>query len=231
LVIFSDDDVIYPEDFFTTYFALHKNKVDCEVFGGSVEAKWPFSPNQNMLDGIDPVVAFAITPKSAGYNEGEIDPIKLHGPNMAVVRRVFDEGLRFNETIGPNGGEYVMGSETDILYRLKESGLKAYFCPQLAVQHIIRPVQFTHKWLASRAFKAGRSLVNHHSNQKMTINVPLIFGYPRWALVKYLKLSIKLYLLFWSSSTRFYELLWTRNHLKGYLFEFKKQSTQKDFKL
>jgi glycosyltransferase involved in cell wall biosynthesis len=223
LIIFSDDDVIYPEFYFERYLTLARDHTDFSIFGGKVIAKWPSEPRPEMLNGIDAVVAFAITPESAGYSAGEIDPIKLHGPNMAVRKALFEQGLRFNEDIGPNGGNYVMGSETDILYRLKAKQCKAYFCPELSVQHIIRPVQFTPKWLASRAYKAGRSLVNHHSNQQQQNNISILFGYPRWAVARYAQLTIKLWAHSWSKSENYYRLLWTRNHIRGYLFEFKEQ--------
>jgi len=225
LIIFSDDDVIFPVNFLQLYCQLYRSHQYYTVFGGTVAPCWPYPPNQAMLAGIDPVVAFAITPPSAGYLDGEIDPIKLHGPNMAITLTAFGQDLRFNENIGPNGGNYVMGSETDILYKLKAKNNKAYFCSTLEVQHIIRVSQFQSKWLAARAFKAGRSLVHHHINQRNTNTVALLFHYPRWALAKYLKDSFKFYLQFGIKNISYYKHLWARNHIKGYLSEYKHQNS------
>jgi len=220
LLIFSDDDVVFPSNFLTIYFKLFSKHRDYGIFGGQVSALWPSIPSKNMLEGIDPVVAFAITPETAGYVEGEIDPIKLHGPNMAIVKNIFNDGLRFNENIGPNGGNYVMGSETDMLYQLKAKKIKAYYCTSLIVQHIIRPNQLTKKWLAGRAYKAGRSLVMHQTKSNQTIAAATFAGYPRWALIQRWKKLIRL--LFCSKNSILgYKLLWQTNHLNGYCDEFK----------
>ena len=224
LLIFSDDDVIFPKNFITKYYSLYKQHKDFGVFGGRIAALWPSPPDPNLLAGINPVVAFAITPETAGYFEGEIDPIKLHGPNMAIVKQAFSQGLRFNENIGPNGGDYVMGSETDMLYQLKRRQIKAYYCSSLEVQHIIRPAQLTTQWLAARAVKAGRSLVHHHLNQNSHAKVAMLFGYPRWAVMKYVKDSLRHFFCFGARSVTFYQTLWARNHIKGYLLEYVKQN-------
>ena len=225
LLIFSDDDVIFPNNFIKTYHDMTTNQPDTNIFGGSIIPCWPNKVPLGLLEGIDAVVAFAITPAEAGYKTGLIDPIKLHGPNMAIKRHVFAQGIRFNESIGPNAGNYMMGSETELLYRLRESGFKAYYQHELKVEHIIRPEQLTRGWLASRAYKAGRSLVMHQIKNKQAIVVVTLAGYPRWALVQYWLKNLLLYVTD-NSSKLSYVLLWQSNHLKGYCDEYKRYMKQ-----
>jgi hypothetical protein len=225
-IIFTDDDVIFSPSILNDYKALIQQHEDYDVFGGKVSPYWVTEPSKNLLLGINCTVAFALTNEDAGYVLGPIEGTKIHGPNMAVRKSVFDQGISFNEHIGPNGGNYVMGSETDFLRRLNKAGHNAFFAPQIVVGHIIRPWQLESKWLASRAFKAGRSLVNHQLNQDKVNKVALFCGYPRWALAKYLKDSFKFYFQFGIKNISYYEHLWARNHIKGYLFEYKYQNTE-----
>lgn len=224
-IIFTDDDVIFSPNILNEYKSLIDQHKDYDVFGGKVAPYWVTQPSRNLLLGINCTVAFALTDEDAGYVLGPIEGIKIHGPNMAVRKSVFDQGICFNEHIGPNGGNYVMGSETDFLRRLNSAGHKAFFAPQIIVGHIIRPWQLESNWLASRAFKAGRSLVHQHLNQDKINPVALFCGYPRWALAKYLKDSFKFYSQFGIKNISYYEYLWARNHIKGYLSEYRHQKS------
>lgn len=220
LLIFSDDDVIFPENFIKKYLELIINQPEINIFGGAVIPHWPNEVPHAILEGIDAVVAFAITPAAAGYQTGLIDPVKLHGPNMAIRFDVFAQGIRFNEDIGPNGGNYMMGSETELLYRLKNTGHQAFYHQELKVQHIIRPEQLSRNWIASRAYKAGRSLVMHQIQNKQNIVVNELRGFPRWALLKRWKIQLTK-LITPSKSPKGYKLLWQSSHLEGYCDEYK----------
>jgi glycosyltransferase involved in cell wall biosynthesis len=220
LLIFSDDDVIFPEDFVKRYLELIIDQPEISIFGGAVIPHWPYEVPSGLLEGINAVVAFAITPAAAGYQTGFIEPVKLHGPNMAIRSNVFAQGIRFNEDIGPNGGNYMMGSETELLYRLKNTGYQAYYHQELKVQHIIRPEQLSRNWIASRAYKAGRSLVMHQIQNKQNIVVNELRGFPRWALLKRWKMQL-VKLITPSKSLKGYKLLWQSSHLQGYCDEYK----------
>lgn len=220
LLIFSDDDVIFPHNFIKNHLQLALSHPDTNIFGGAVIPHWPGEVPPGLLEGIDAVVAFAITPAEAGYQTGMIDPVKLHGPNMAIKRHVFEQGIRFNEQIGPNGGNYMMGSESELLYRLKNADHCAYYQHELKVEHIIRPEQLTRSWIASRAYKAGRSLVMHQIQNKQNIQAYELAGFPRWALVKRWKMQL-IKLITSNKTPKSYKLLWQSNHLKGYCDEYK----------
>jgi glycosyltransferase involved in cell wall biosynthesis len=219
-IIFTDDDVVFPPNALNDYKTLMDQHVEFDVFGGKVSPCWTIEPSENLLLGIDTTVAFAITNQEAGYDLGPIEGTKIHGPNMAIRKSIFNSGITFNEKVGPNGGNYVMGSETDFLRRLAQAGHEAFFSPQIDVGHIIRPWQLESKWLASRAYKAGRSLVMHQLNNKQTITVATVIGYPRWALLQFLLKKLRL-LFTPNSSALGYSLLWQANHLKGYCAEYK----------
>lgn len=220
-LIFSDDDVIFSKDFITNYASLFRNYPNHKVFGGIVTPHWQKVPSEELLNGIDEVVAFAVTPPSRGYAPGEIEPEKLHGPNMALKKEIFNNGFRFNEDIGPNGGNYMMGSESELLLRLKAQNYKAIFAEDVQVKHIIFSYQLSPKWLKGRAYKAGRSMLMHQLKTEAFKRVPEFFYYPRWAVKQRIKHYL-MTLLYMKNSKNFYRSLWLSNHLRGYCDEYKK---------
>lgn len=220
VLIFSDDDVIFPLNLFSGYAVLAEQHPNQHIFGGVVNAHHEQTPPPALLAGIDAVVAFAITPTDKGYQTGLIAPEKLHGPNMAIRRSVFDQGVRFNETIGPNGSNYMMGSETELLLRLRESGHQAIFDRSIQVGHLVAAEQLSDSWLQRRAYKAGRSMLMHQLKNQTFKPTRELLGYPLWAwrmsMVDRLTAMLSV-----SKSERFYRALWRGHHLLGYCHEYK----------
>jgi len=222
LIFFTDDDVILSSDILLTYQSYADSYNDFDIIGGKVNAKWPFPPPLGILKGIDLAVAFAITDENFGYSQGDIDPVKLHGPNFAIRKKILNENIRFNENVGPNKGNYIMGSETEFLYQLKDLGHQAFYCESAIVEHIIDEKQFSTTWLKNRAFKAGRSLIMHQEKELNFKRVHEFFGFPRWALVKRFKNLIKLFFTK-IGSAKYYELIWISSHLRGYCYEYRQR--------
>ena len=219
-IIFSDDDVVFSSTLLLEYEKVFKRYPSLSIFGGSVRPFWLAPPPKQVIEGVDSVVAFAITPEEKGYASGIISPEKLHGPNMVIKKGVFEKGIRFNESIGPNGENYMMGSETELLLRLKTQGYQAAFSIEASVKHIIHPYQFTNEWIKARAFKAGRSMLMHQIKNAKFKRVPELLGYPRWALIMSLKKRL-LAAVTYRSSSKYYNYLWTSHHLKGYCMQYK----------
>ena len=59
-----------------------------------------------------------------------------------------------------------MGCETEFLLRASAAGHTAVFVPSASVQHLIRPEQLTFDWICGRAFRVGRGLAYHTSENK-----------------------------------------------------------------
>jgi hypothetical protein len=64
--------------------------------------------------------------------------------------------MTFDESIGPRGCRYAMGSETEFNLRLRRLGYAAVFLPQSVVHNVIRPHQMEFEFLIGRAFRQGR---------------------------------------------------------------------------
>lgn len=64
-----------------------------------------------------------------------------NGPNLALRRSAL-AGLRFREDIGPDGTrDYAIGSETELLDRLRARGAATIYVPGAVVHHVVQPRQ------------------------------------------------------------------------------------------
>jgi glycosyltransferase involved in cell wall biosynthesis len=158
LIIITDDDAIPNPSFLTAWSKSLDKNMDYELFGGSIDPFFESPPPKWMarhLSQLDSML-FALR----DLPEGPIAASAIFGPNMAVRSSVFEKGFRFNENIGPNGGDpnYPMGSETEFCVKVARSGIKSWFAKEPRVQHIIRSSQLTRAYWAQRAYRHGRGI-------------------------------------------------------------------------
>jgi hypothetical protein len=141
------------------------------------------------------------------------------GPNMAVRKSVFDDGLRFDPTIGPQGSTYAMGSELEFVKRLARHGYKAWHVRNARVAHFIRDFQMTRDWILRRAIRLGRGLYRI-GRMERTVTVPTWRGVPRYLyrdLVRQAGLLAKGVLTFQREAM--FRAQWELNVVRGQILE------------
>ena len=156
LFVFSDDDAIPDPAWLVSLRRAADERADFDVFAGTIRPRWEVRPERWVLDDVDLAACYSIT--DPAQLAGPIRPALVAGPNMAIRRRVFEQGYRFDPEVGPSGGDYAMGSETDLTVRLGEAGFKVWFCPEAVVEHFIRAHQIEPKWILERAIRFGRGM-------------------------------------------------------------------------
>jgi len=161
LAVFTDDDTVVPPDWLRLYENLAAEKPHCTVLGGRVVPRWPDTEAERRVARIPQGPAYAAHPKELA--SGSVDPGMIWGPNMAVRRHVFDDGTRFDESVGPGPGQYIMGSETELNHRLHRLGHENWLSNEIVVEHQIRPHQLTAIWLARRARRFGAATARRDS--------------------------------------------------------------------
>ena len=152
--IFTDDDVLPSSDWLHAYLRAAAEYPDDDVFGGRIDLDFPDGTPGWIRDIGEPERCFAFSSFVLEQATGPMDR-SPNGPNMAIRATVFNT-YRYNEDIGPAGKNYAMGSESELLHRLKEAGLRFIYVADAGVEHIIRPEQTSLEWLAGRAFRLGR---------------------------------------------------------------------------
>lgn len=178
LFVFTDDDVVVDEGWLSAMWEGAERWRDHDVFGGRVLPLWPDGPPKVVLETRYAGVAYSILDPEHG--EGTDPDFLPFGPNFAVRRRVFDEGMRFDPALGPRPGAYTMGGETELLERLRDRGYLPIFLPDSVVHHRIRPSQYAFRWLLGRARKFGRSMADRHVRTRAEEGEPALDRIPSW---------------------------------------------------
>lgn len=187
LMVFTDDDIIARSDWLRQLWEGAQRWPDHFVFGGRIIADWPdgipfwgddHPLNQSLFSLHSP------TREERPYGDGDFLP---YGANLAIRREIFDKGYRYNTEVGPDGSNtYVMGSETQLLKRLKKDGYDPIFLPRAVVQHQIRKSQLTRAGLNTRNFRVGLTVGQTGEN-----NMPLLLGAPRYLWKQLIQTMIK----------------------------------------
>ncbi len=222
LVVLTDDDTVPQVNWLTQLEQTATGHPGYDLFGGRIVADWPGTCPLWILKLVNLGATYGVTPP--GQPSGPVPSERIWGANMAVRRRVFDAGHRFNEDIGPAAGQYIMGSETEFSGRVEKAGHKAWFVADAVVAHIIRPHQMEREWILQRAFRLGRHmcLAEHDS---IPPDVPRIRGAPRW---KYRELAEALTRRWWALARGDFDSRfradWSVNYLRGYLYQALQQA-------
>ncbi|MEW6116837.1 MAG: glycosyltransferase family 2 protein [Nitrospirota bacterium] len=191
LLIFTDDDVIADPMWLIEMWEGAARWPDHAVFGGRIIPK--FDSTRIPISKKHPFFRGAYVLADWEIDEGPYDASYVWGPNMAVRAEIFRKGWRFNTDVGPNGGNYIMGSETEFTVRLEKEGFRSVYLPGSLVFHQIRPEQLKAKWLYGRSFRDGRQKALWYGRP----DVPSVFGVPRYMIRQLIEARIKRLLYFY----------------------------------
>lgn len=222
LLVFTDDDILADPNWIQELVKGSANWPDYDLFGGKILPDYPDQKPDPRIDFNHTMISPAYVISNREIPEGEIRVGLIWGPNMAIRKRVFDAGLSFNPDIGPNGKNYVMGSESEFLYRAAEQGYQGIYLPNAIVHHQIRPEQLTLSWLTGRAFRQGKGSVAIENTTGKEKNYKMLWNAPRFL---YKKTFIALFLNYLNVLTgnkkkRFHYLLFYHFY-KGQISQYK----------
>jgi len=156
LFVFTDDDIIADPDWLKEMWKGAKRWPDNYVFGGKILPAWlgkkPWWGENHPLN----ISLFALHEPYVSERPYEPNDFLPYGPNMAIRKKMFERGYKYNPDVGPtNKSIYKMGSETELLKRLRDDGFKHLYLPNAVVRHQIREDQLTKAWLKRRNFRIG----------------------------------------------------------------------------
>lgn len=155
LYIFTDNDVIADRNWVRELHNASRRWPEATIFGGRTDPLFPDDSPQWALKRRG-LLEMAFGWCVHDQNEGITSSLPF-GANMAIRAQLFED-LHYLESIGPSGLAYPMGSETELLLRLKKRGERIVYVPSAKVQHVIEQHQLHRKWLYQRAFRAGWGL-------------------------------------------------------------------------
>ncbi|TVR97337.1 MAG: glycosyltransferase family 2 protein [Rhodospirillales bacterium] len=186
LVVFTDDDIIADPRWLIEMRRASDSCQEFDIFGGSIIPHWPEPPPPSwLLQNIPTRAVYAHT--GDDLSEGPVNPGRIIGPNMAVRKRVFDAGHRFNDRVGPTKGQYRMGSESEFTLRIYRLGYRPWHVQKSLVCHIIQSYQLDPRWILKRGYRFGRGMFWIDFDPKLRTSIEessheskTVLGLPRW---------------------------------------------------
>ena len=214
LFVFTDDDASPAPDWLCQLADAAQRQAQYDIFGGAILPDWATPPAQWVLDQVPLGLSYGLT--SPDLPEGPVYPGLVWGANMAIRRQVFEQGARFDESVGPAAGNYIMGGETELTKRLAGQGHRSWFCPQARVSHHIRASQLTAEWTLQRAWRFGRN----QYRQELPRRSREWFGVPRWMYRRFGgELASLAGARLRGERQRIYRHRWELSFLRGYFHE------------
>jgi len=227
LVVLTDDDAVPHADWLLAFQRVASEQPQFDTFGGRIDALWP---DDNCPEWILRLVnlgaTFAVTPDD--MVAGPVVAARIWGPSMAIRNRVFESGHRFDETVGPAAGQYVMGSEVEFTCRIEAAGHRAFHAPEAKVGHIIRSHQMAPPWIIGRAYRLGRHMF-HQERGHISPDISRFRGAPRWMWRRFVQERFR---SVWghlrADFDTHFKADWEVSFLRGYLEEARRHASTAD---
>ncbi|ORC32643.1 hypothetical protein B4O97_15910 [Marispirochaeta aestuarii] len=156
VVFFTDDDVTFPRDLFSRLKASVRKWNEYSVFGGNVFLIWPEQEIPYWAKVLaSQGLAFSKLDLGSEAKSFSVDKNPV-GTNIWMRKEIFDQGMRFDETIGPRPKNRIMGSETSFLNTLRKKGYSILYDPSIKIGHRVPASLLQKSSIIKRAFTSGR---------------------------------------------------------------------------
>lgn len=212
ILVFTDDDVLPDNRWLEELLSATKRWPDHAIFGGRIvpDRAIPF-------DMSEPMIRSAYVISDAHMSDTEVQAGRIWGPNLAIRAATFrSRAGAFDESIGPAGNSYAMGSETELLLRLQAQGERCMFVPAAVVSHQIRPEQVSLRWLRERCFRAGRG----HARRYPASGNGIWLGVPRYLVRSAVTGSVKRLAAFFRSRKDYVRISLEHSFVLGQIAEY-----------
>ncbi|QEY31801.1 glycosyltransferase family 2 protein [Synechococcus sp. RSCCF101] len=150
LIAFLDDDAMASSTWASEAIDLFSNNPQWDVIGGRILAKYPANRKPVWIDSkLEEFLSCIDWPVDQPTSMAE--GVWIAGANMVFRRRVFQQGIGFDERLGRNGTSALLSNdETELFEAIGKD--RIYYVPQMAVDHLIPIERLDPQWFRKRIF-------------------------------------------------------------------------------
>jgi len=180
ILVFTDDDVILPKDWFKN---INKfvTTVDFDAACGRVLVQYEegiptwIKDNNDLISG--PIVSYDYGTETIPHVQNKM--LSLIGANLIVKRQLFNESGLYNTNLGPGTG--TMGDDTEMCIRWEKMNKKLYYVGNILVWHPALKNRANLKYIADWNLAYGRYEVIKYK-WKLPDNTICYAGVPRYLI-------------------------------------------------
>jgi glycosyltransferase involved in cell wall biosynthesis len=218
LLIWTDDDVLVAPEWLESYVVSARQNANSTFFFGPIEPWFEQEPpawilrHMRELQGVYAILTH-LGPVAKPFEEG--DPV--YGANMAFRTRVARE-FPLNPELGRIRHSLIGADDTELVLRVRASGHTGMWVPNARVRHFIPTKRLNKGYVAHWFFGAGQNFARCHGVEKGAT----VWGYPRWAVWKYIKAAVKSSFHL-TKGPGWFASFKEMNRMRGYLWEARRR--------
>ncbi|MFA4932977.1 MAG: glycosyltransferase [Candidatus Omnitrophota bacterium] len=167
IIAFTDDDVILSPQWLLHIkngFINHK----CCALGGKILPVWEKTPPYWLTKELWYQLALLdLGDECRWMKESNTG---LFGANLAVKKRIFEEGFNFDTSLGVCGKKKLLGEDIQLFFWLLDNNKKIIYDPKILVWHKISKERLTPQYFMKWRFYAGQSFIYLKQFHKNVIN-------------------------------------------------------------
>ena len=191
LLIWTDDDVIVPENWLAEYAQAAAAFPEATFFGGPVRPWWESTPPEWIDRDVDRIGwLWALLDRGPDVRRLASSEW-VHGANMAYRTEVLRHRL-FDPALGHIGNYFQGGDEISLVEELQRLGQWGVWIGSAPVQHFITKDRMRPRYV----WNLVKANVRQSARAKEDYShYPTLCGYPRWMIRQYFALRVKSFLL------------------------------------
>jgi glycosyltransferase involved in cell wall biosynthesis len=206
IVVLTDDDVSPCKYWLQAIHEACKRWPDHKVFGGKVPVLWPGGQAPSWWTVISRYGTWTLGGHDLGGKTGPYPPgLKPMGANTWVRREVLSVSRRFDESVGPRGGETkIMGQDGVFMNDLIRDGHEPIYYPDAVVYHRIQREKATPRGLRRRVWSQGRGAPHYGSacRPSLLVSHPILWGLLRIGALSFAMARYFQAMVHWSAAKR-----------------------------
>ncbi len=155
-VAYLDDDAVPAADWQARLLArIAMLPADVGVVGGRIMPRWEAPLPAWWPDGLRGVLTIVEWEGCGEVGRGTPPDVAVYGANMAFAAQPLREVGGFPEALGRIGERLLSGEEEEVVARLRDRGLRAYYDGAVTVGHSIQQDRLQPAWLLNRLLWQG----------------------------------------------------------------------------